>query len=439
MIILNSEPPLVNVILPFLNTKEEMADDTTEFYHLHRITNDDISGRRNPANLGKFLTGDLSLQWQIISNADVWAIDVRFYDSKTINWHDENEDDYLYRTFINDINNLPAVVDLNEALDPFYRIVIPDMSSWSESFDYISRNGRIERLVKPITEKTTMRVVVRCMDASGLELQEREMGLFIYWPDAAYPWIVFPENLKDYYFAPSENPLYELYSLFPTSTIPFTAFANDGVERIEYSVYRVLVNDPVEKELDEDLVYSNTLSGGASSLRVFSWNFSPPVITAEYLLRATVFSVNGKHDTFSGFFEVSDISYPDIDPPITPTVSRPLFHYIKGATIDTWHIDIEGFAYDNVAIGSVSMAWINPKSINYAAMSQLAFFRDPKYGEADMERTDGTTAPAGEYGWFTAPEDPNDVGLDFGFDANYPNLVWNMNPVHTRDNVEREA
>ncbi|MDR1566593.1 MAG: Ig-like domain-containing protein [Treponema sp.] len=95
-------------------------------------------------------------------------------------------------------------------------------------------------------------------------------------------------------------------------------------------------------------------------------------------------------EAFTGYVKVQDISFPDFPVPPEPNFNQPLYTApgvrdgkitLKGTVTDD-----SGLAYDIVNINGedvevpyISIVWINPESPNYAAMSQLAYFRDPNY------------------------------------------------------------
>ena len=412
MVIISKTLPEVEVILPELFTGGS-AEEITEWNKLVAILDSDVAARQNPLNIGKFITGEFPLQWLIESQSDVWSIDIRFYDALETNWDNHLGDyNYRYKLSINGNKQLTPTPDLDDILRPFYRFTIPDLTQTSIS----STNGPAEQeLTSRITGKITLRVVVRCTDVTGKTILEDEMdkGLFIYWPDANKPWIEFPGGLRETY-----HPL-QIYTLYPNSQMPIRAFDNNGVKEVRYSVYKV--TDVLgNTELNPIEGYNNVTVTGTET-RVFTWNFFPPLLSDDYKITATVFDVDGLSETASGYFRVMDVSYPEIDPPITPISAEPLYNFIKcdlcertplvsHSCIDNWYIDIIGYASDNMGINNVAMVWINPQSPNYAAMSQLAYFRDPDYA-----------------GWAKAPANASaPPGQDTEFSTLHPNLVWRM-------------
>ena len=411
-------PPRVNIISPRIYPVSDLTIPGTDLHTMDTMDSS-VENRRNPEYLGKLLNGPFDLQWQIIDENDVWSIDVRFYDKDLVpNW-EADEDNYVYRTFINDALNRPPAPSLDQTLRPNYRVGVPDLSGSRYPERY--NDGRTDELKKPVSnDKTTLLVVVRCINAAGMPLKddERMMGYFIYWPDADNPWIEFPDGFNDSYPQSFLEP--DLYTVFPESRVSMKAYDDDGVEKVVYTIYSVNAGGTLGSS-----VAQQTLENSAKS-RVFSWQFIPPANSGEYYIRATVYDiqennaetgVSKKSEIFGGYFRVMDINLPVIYPPTEPLASLPLFNYIKGDTIDDWTIDVFGDATDSQSIEKVSMVWINPHSVNYAAMSQLSYFRDPEYPP-----------------WSLAPDKYDDPpGEDYTFDTTdkHPNKVWNMKVVES--------
>ncbi|MDR0443728.1 MAG: hypothetical protein LBH44_10000 [Treponema sp.] len=399
-VIVDTEPPMVTIVDPHLYAPfSELNETTSELYKLDALAEIDAN-RRDPQYLGKFLNSELNLQYQIEAVNDVWSIDIVFYDKDELDWDDNaaGEDNYIYRAFINDAKNRPAAPNPKDTLKPNGRIKVPNLAKCAPGV-WKDEDGVDHELKSNITDKTTLHVIVRCMSASGLELQEKSMGGFIYWPESDKPWISFPEALKA---AHTANP----YMVFPSTVVPSRAYDDDGIDKVVYTFYPVNISDglrngPAERTVTEI---------NPTRTRVFSWQFNPPMATGDYEIEAVVYDIKGVTDTFKGFFRVMDISFPEIREPYTPVSSRPLFEFITGGTIPNWRLTIEGYATAESRIKNVHMVWINPHSTNYAAMSQLAYFRDPEYE-----------------GWKEAPPSPgNAPGDDVKYDSNNPNKVWNM-------------
>ena len=422
---LSKELPLVSIITPFLYKLKT----NTELVNLSNPEN--IEDRQNPLFLSKFMNGPLPLQWQIDSTNDIWSIDIRFYKANALDDDWETDYDYLsvpqdpgrnyvYRINVNADILRPPAPDLEHTVKPNGRVILPDFSTAAPNpitgvnplFDPSNPpyGEIVEELRENITSKTLMYVVVFCKDSAGNPLEEdsRFQGYFVYWPDADIPWITFPSGLKETY-APLEN----MYMGFPDATVPNRAYDDDGIDRVVYTVSSVIGTGP--EVITQLAGYPKTLTNENGS-RVFSWSFNAPLESGIYEVEAQAFDINKRpSDVSKGRFEIKDVSFPDIQPPTKPLASNPLFRHITGTSIDNWTIDIEGIASDYTGISSVSMVWINPHSVNYAAMSQLAYFRDDKY-----------------HGWQNAPASHTDPPFpDKTYDETNYNKVWTMDITST--------
>jgi len=415
VVMLYKEPPRVIVVLPKI-----YQDDHTKLIELK-----DVSDWKKPEYLGKFLSGSFDLQFQIVDPNDVWSIDIRFYKSD-VDW-ENNEDNYVYRTYINDAQHMTPVSDpnyYNSLLLPNYRLKVPDLSE--EPFAEKKDGERRHELKEKISGKNVLRAVVRCTNAAGMKLpdDDRMQGCFVYWPESDLPFIVFPSELKPIYNATA------IYTTFSTSPVPVKAYDDDGVAKVVYSIYSAMGGSIDTEPLDdfEDIV-PEELKGNVWSNddgcfvgnvpKILPWEYKLPVKAGDYYIKVMVYDkYNVPGEETGGFFRVKDINFPDITPPEKPISTVPLFRYIKGQTIADWKISIEGYATDNREIKSVQMVWINQKYANYAAMSQLSFFSDPDYL--------GWKAPD-KFG--NTPVVDGDPGLDGIFDSNNPNRVYNLKVV----------
>jgi len=405
------DPPLVTIIAPFL-----YPAGSDELNTLVTLPNTEAS-RQNPLYLGKFLNGPINLQWQIDSPNDVWSIDIRFYKTAVL-WDPATPPvDYVYRINIPvDGSTRPPALNPNDAVKPNGRAVVPDLSSSEPIPSFVPKTsdgqgGYYQEQKGQITDKTPMYAVVFCTDAAGNVLDDnyKFQGYFVYWPQADIPWIILPDGLKESY-GDAENP----YTVFPEAVISARSYDDDGIARVDYKLSSITnLSEPAK------LV---TLTNGSNS-RVFSWQFNAPVEAGDYYIEAQTFDINGVSSIpVGGRFTVKDSSYPEILPPTKPLASNPLFKYITGpggvvpASINDWTIDISGTATDFTGIKSVSMVWINPHSVNYAAMSQLNYFRDPNYD-----------------GWIQASTLPpgGDPYLDKTYDSSNPNKVWILDVTST--------
>ena len=421
-VMLVKAPPLISIITPFLykNDNNELTTPGKELNTLDTMPNT-VANRQDPLYLGKFLNGPTTLQWQIESPNDVWSIDIRFY-QKTVDW-EITADDYVYRINVNADEIRPPVVNPDDTVKFNGKALVPDLSlgifgSTSVPKDPATgQGGYIHEQKVQISDKTTLYAVVFCMDAAGhlMEDSERFKGYFIYWPQSDIPWLTLPEGLR-----PSYLPVDNIYLAFPNAEVPARAFDDDGVARVKCTLYSIAPGTPSTAVPPGPTLavlsgYPKTITNTANS-RAFSWVFDAPVEAGDYYVEAQAFDVNDlPSPVVTGRFEVKDVSFPDISPPTTPVASNPLFRHITGTGVDNWQIEIVGKASDFTGLKSVSMVWINPHSVNYAAMSQLSYFRDPDY-----------------YGWANAPASHTAPPfLDDTYDAVNPNKVWTMDITTT--------
>jgi len=410
MVFLYKYPPSVNIVLPKIYPEGHLLDENTELGKQYRqYLKDDY---KVPEFLGKFISGKFDLQFQIVERNDVWSVDIRFY-KENVDYINA-PDDYVYRTYINDALNMTPISDPNyydSLLSPNYRVTVPDLSG--QIFAPKTDGERIHELKESISGKNILRAVARCTNAAGIPLpdDERMQGCFIYWPESDLPWVEFSRELETIKVYDTDN----IYATFATTPVPVKAYDDDGVARVVYTIYTIDGNGtvvaPLEKYKDKESEVPET------EPKIFSWNFElqdedkTPLPPGDYYIKAAVFDKYGvKGEDKGGWFKVKDINFPDITPPITPDSEVPLFRYITGSSIADWKITIEGHATDNRSIKEVKMVWINPRYENYAAMSQLNFYRDSGY-----------------IGW-DAPPKPSDLngpGIDYSFVPTDPNLSAN--------------
>jgi len=407
MVILYKEPPSVIVVLPNIKPEAHLLDSTTELYKLRQSN----VTWQIPEFLGKYLSGEFDLQFQIVDPNDVWSIDIRFFKEGVI-WKDDY-DNYVYRTYINDAQHMTPISDpnyYNALLLPNYRLKVPDLSG--EPFSPVQDGDRIHELKSPVgNDMSVLTVVVRCINSAGLELDieevvkdERMYGCFLYWPDSDFPWME-SKGVLDKSFNTDT-----IYTTFSSSSIPVKSFDDDGIDRMEYSIYSVTDTSGTVSNIPLDGFGNITepKEPGETKPKIYPWEFKLPGKAGDYCIRARVYDKNGAYGDAVGFFRVKDNNLPDITPPEKPVSTVPLFRYIKGNTVADWKISIEGHATDNRNIAEVKMVWINPHSANYAAMSQLAFYRDPDH-----------------IGWSI----PGNPGLDGSLDPEYPNKIYTLNVV----------
>jgi len=399
-VIFYKEPPKVEIVFPIL-----MSRSDPELLSLSNLTD-----WRDPIYIGKLLNNEFNLQWRITEENDLWAIEILFYELRENNSGDyidpiclctdectgcENfEDEWVFRMYINDINNRPTIPSQDQLdMRPNGRIKVPDLSNGTGILTDGSARYQVNKNFA-VSGNTPLQVVVRCMNAAGLELEERIQGCFVYWPDSDIPWITFPEGLSD-----DHTKLF--YPVFPgdpndpDSGVPAKAFDDDGIEYVEYTIFYAQDNGSI---IEGPVQGFENIKIDNSELRTknFSWTFKPPQQIRKYKIEAIARDIHGLYSPlYSGYFETQDVSWPDILAPYTPVSTAPLYRYkqpvhgifnppssesqIMGNNSEEWNFTIEGLASDATGVRDIFMVWINPRSANYAAMSQLAYFRDPNY------------------------------------------------------------
>ena len=344
-------------------------------------------------------------------------------------------------------------------------------------------------VISALSKPTAVMVVMRCVNFGDLKndpyedpsdppnmIETRIAGCFIYWPEADKPWIDNPNLLwGPYRGGPPE--LQELYTVFPRSTIFPRAYDDDGVYEVEYKIYKIDENDPhitskytlittadpYNYYCHEDANGNGISCGGcetgvhldtkANGTKTYTWNFMVPKFQGEYKIEAIVRDTNipSSTETAEGYFKIMDLSKPKLSPPDIPEAAMPLYRFIDthaSLNVAEWTLKIEGKVSAFTEIDHVAMAWINPKSINYAAMSQLSFFRDANYGAPDFNTVTGKGSPV-EGGWLVMPaktvdDEKSPPGLDYRYDSTFtlsasspyvatnvqngtnPNKVWRM-------------
>jgi hypothetical protein len=425
-VILYKDPPLVNIISPVRYPKKQLDPDIFSGELVNLYTLEDY---RDPAYIGKFINGEFLLQWQIEDKNEVWAIDIRFYetfdiDGDLIDPYDL-KDDYIFKMTMNDINNLPVVPSPGQTLRPNGYMTVPDLTEISSGTFHNPSGYSVDYEVKkPVSGKTLLQIVIQCRNAAGLPLKEQPLECFVYWPEADIPWITFPEAMTDKWtiMIDGQEVLNNIYPVFPGSQVPVKAYDDDGVDSVSYSIY--LVDGQGEKINEDNPVASKTIENPMRNTN-FSWAFDPPETIASYIIEAKVIDIKGAYSVSSGYFQTRDISWPEIRPPDTPDSTKPLYQFINGTSVSDWSFNIKGIASDAKEITAIYMVWINPHSSNYSAMSQLSYFRDPDYpgwtGAEEFFKIDPDTA--GPY--YDGAYDPNDQTKH--------NKVWKLNKT---DNPE---
>jgi len=453
VLIVDKDPPKVDVSNPYLYSKYSYDPAAGTFsdpdiQEIHGI-GDRGEERFDPAMIGKFITQAFQLQWQIEDSHDVWSIELGLYP------HNAQIDeapgtplpnDYIYRYW----KNLPpplAEPDPENTIKPNGAVLVPALDSPIGVFD---DGGEIKNR---IDEKTTIKVVAVCYDSAGNANQEKILGYFVYWPRADEPWITYSDGMEtaDYYttlLASPEGSSYngdleklleeKAFMIYPGRRVRATAFHASGLKEVRYSLYPYdLATRTTAQPLEahNDVLIENEPRPNGSYPTIFPWEFIPPPRTGYFVVRAKAYSTNTEslyHEsaTYEALFRVQDISFPNFPEEPSPKASEPLFKFI-----DNNMITISGVASDATEIVSLAMVWINPQSRNYAAMSQLQYFRDSTY----QGWTDAKSATIPQGGASATRLEPNYlVSTDprYPYDPNYPNRLWNIKPVYKEQDIE---
>jgi len=460
ILIIDSDPPKVDVSNPFLYRYETWDDVLGEFtgssglQALHGIGDND-DDRFEPSLIGKFYTQPFQLQWQIEDEFDVWSIDLRFFE------HDVEIDNaaetvlpnnYIYRYFKNDLEP-PVIPQPQNNIKPNGNVTIPALNGPSVIGFY---EGGTWELKTPIAKKTTIKVVAACYDAAGHPSQEKTLGYFVYWPKADEPWITYADGMEDFdtYVGPGGAPINgtfgNVYMIYPGRRIRATAFHAHGLKEVKFSLYDVVLtiqegtgvitnlvveNTPrQDRDKSGNLIYdniaiSNTVRPNGSYSTIFPWEFTPPPKSGYFVVRAKAYSNNSgsafeESAVYEALFRVQDISFPNFPEEPKPLAGNHLYRYI-----DNGKITITGKVSDATDIVSLTMVWINSQSRNYSAMSQLQYFRDQDYQGWEAAKTltitgsnTSATNTENNVGTPTAP------GIDppYPYDTNNPNRLWNI-------------
>jgi len=459
VLIYDSDPPKVKVYNPMLYSRYANYDPVQDKYSANpEAEPDDYDGNalqnlrdsadwKKPELLGKFLTQEFLLQWQIENDYDLRLVDLRFYrHDEPIDGNPDTElpDTYYYRYLESSGNIKP---NGSVWVPPLENAVIP-------ADDARYAGGEIKTPV-PAAGKTTIKIVALCKDAAGnanteiTETQEKVLGYFIYWPEASAPWVTFTDGMDptDYTAMDGENFEENVATVYPGRSINATAFQAQGVSRVEFTIHTYLIDEtpPYEKTTGDALDLRGTPQPGEVEYAgntviiknekrkndtystIFPWKFTPPPRSANYMIRAQAFDFNGNPGAIcEGVFRVQDVTFPDFPTLPEPKAGDPLFKSIGNDGAPANSIRIHGKVADATAIESVYMAWINPQSLGYATMNQLAYFRDPNYE-----------------GWRKAIEAYNDDDISDGeyieehINSTHDNKVWkvavNVSPVMDPD------
>jgi len=424
VLIVDQNPPKVDVTYPFIYRGNNPAAYTVPpLLQLDTIPDTgtlipkELKEYEDPSYLGKFITQQFELKWQIDDINEIQSFDIRFYDKSVY------------------IDNKPET-ELPDGYIYSYQQELPPVVSSSQ--DYIKLNGSVNipsldslpgtynggELKTPISDKTTIKVVVKCKDTAGNPNQEKTLGYFVYWPRANNPWIVFSDGMNDVSTYTNGSPVGNntastidplVFMVYPSSTIRATAFQAHGVKEVKYSVYECKTTGNTLDMNTITLSSQGTEPNEAGTL-IFPWKIPSPVLTGYYILEATAYGISGNaSQTYRRLFRVQDITFPGFPNSPSPPASDPLFNAVTSGSFT-----ISGTVDDATEISSLCMVWINPDSEDYAAMSQLRFFRDEKYS-----------------GWKTAEDLPNSGGTTEQYDtalggtAATANRVWKI-PVTGR-------
>jgi hypothetical protein len=393
VLIFDTDPPRVEVYNPYLYSRYasyNKAGDTfgeandSEGIELQSLR--DKADWREPALLGKFLTQEFQLQWQIEDNHDIDSIELLFYEHNV-------DIDGIEETGVPQ-NYIYSYTGTNK---PNGSVWVPHLSGDARQYNETMYDGGTIRT--PLLTKTTVKVVALCYDAAGHVNQEKVLGYFIFWPEAAEPWITFTDGMNppEFYTDASYSGNFEedTFSIYPGRSIKATAFQAQGVSKVEFSLH---FYDAESKEITGTMPLSYLERAGVvldyaddakTSLRIraeerpnggystiFPWDFMPPPRSGNYAVRARAFDFNETPSAiyYEAVFIVKDITFPDFPVPPAPAASNPLFE-----SIENNKITISGIVSDATEIESLYFVWINPQSRSYAAMSQLSYFRDANY------------------------------------------------------------
>jgi hypothetical protein len=438
VLIYDKYPPSVEVFNPHLYSRHSSYDEGTDKFG---VANDkdgkelqslrDAPTWKNPSLLGKFLTQEFQLQWQIEDNHDIASIEILFVKHTVVV-------DNIPETPIEDDVDVGDIIYLYKGSNnPNGSVWVPNLSGNVGTYNETKYDGG--EIKNKVDSKTTIKVVALCSDMAGHMniVEERVLGYFIFWPEAAEPWIEFIDGMKDLDFYDGKNYTNsepdktrfegESFMIYPGRSIKATAFQAQGASKVKYSLHKydfitntvdteaisleyLLIGDGFKDELSADgkgVIANNSVQYG-SFTPIFPWSFTPPPRSGVYVIRATPYDFNGDAgDVYESVFRVQDITFPDFPEPPSPSASEPLFKAIQNNKIT-----ISGIVSDATEVVSLYIVWINPQSESYAAMSQLSYFRDSGY-----------------VGWKQAV----DANLQDGafieenkWDDGFPNKVWKV-------------
>jgi len=451
--IIDNDPPLVDVTNPYLY--KSSYDDTADLFtytalqELHAIPPNGPE-KTDPTYIGKFLTQAFRLQWQIEENLDVRYIDLRFYK------HDEEvdgdeatklSDDYIFSYS----RIIPAEeLTAENNVKPNGSLTVPALNGAART-DTTEEGGTWD-LKNPIATKTTIKVAALCYDAAdnvNLDnpLQEKVLGYFIYWPEADEPWITFPDGMKEletYDPIVGKTQTYledNTYLIYPGRKIRATAFHAYGLKEVTYSLWTYTpTGDPtitsvataVVPGYEQGKTVNNEQKPNGGYSTVFQWDFEPPARSGYIVIKAQAKSDGNQSQEYQMFFRVQDITFPNFPVDPFPIAGEPLYKAVKGSG-NTAYITVSGYVSDATEVKSLNMVWINPMSRNYAAMSQLEYFRDSGYAGW----TEAQKLNAASNGTKLETENASTYPTQkFPYDPANPNRLWNLKVDNLDDNDE---
>jgi len=391
VIIVDNDLPSIDITDPYLYYEYSTPDKKpidADFTTLAGY-GDENKARFDPANIGKFITRGFNLQYQINDEHDIYSIEIRLYDDTTIIDGDISTplpDGYIF-TYKDNDGPPPELTVPGGTIRPNGKIAIPAL------------DGTDPSIKKQIITKTTIMIVGLCYDAAGNVNEEKILGYFFYWSKADKPWVTFAEGL----LPPSggSNDIHnsgytskaQVYMIYPGREIKSIAYQAHGLTKVEYSLYKWSDwnSERDATPMRQKLTVLNDPRFGDTHSTIFPWSFLPPTSTGFY---SVVVNAYGEEktagagevvsDTFEYMFFVQDASFPDFPEEPSPSASLPLYQSIGktdnfGNITGANKIRIHGTVSDATAIDSVYLVWINPDSLQYAAMSQLSYFRDSEY------------------------------------------------------------
>jgi len=415
VLIVDRDAPSISVTYPIIyeNTNADYIDLASKA--------DGDDAKTDPSYLGKFITQGFDLKWQIDDFSPIWSVDIRLYKANEAAPDDNN---YIYKYS----KNLPPPPDKINPADyqrPNGSESIPELTKPAGAYgEGYLKNPIIDNDTQGITP---IKIIATCYDAAGNKNSVSTLGYFVYWPKANRPWIAFSDDMysaNDYYgtdVSANSNTENKTFMVYPNKDIKATAYQAHGLKEVQYTVWVIPTSgDPVKLGAESSAVFQyggtakNEPSQSGIYSTIFPWKFEVPDLTGYYIVRAkaigapTAYSsnTNNASDEYVMLFRVNDITFPDFPSSPEPAASDPLFMAIDNNN----QIKISGIVSDATNIESLCLAWINPESEGFAAMSQLNYFRDQNYK-----------------GWQTILNynGPGNTTTET-FQSSYPNRLWKI-------------